>query len=134
METTKKPWTPGRIRSFIVSVLRAGTRRWPAKYECLNDAKTEKKVNINSGRLAQHYLCALCEAEFTSKDIEVDHITPIIDPEIGFVSWDSFIKNLFCSKEHLQALCKECHTVKTKKERSKGRKHDKIFNTSRLSD
>ena len=47
-------WTEARYRSFITSTLRAGSRKWPPKYETLNAAKTEKKTNEKTGRLAQH--------------------------------------------------------------------------------
>ena len=36
MAASKNEWTAGRIKSFITSVLRAGSRRWPPKYETLN--------------------------------------------------------------------------------------------------
>ena len=54
-------WTQGRINAFVMSVLRAGTRRWPPKYETLNAAKTEKKKNPKSGREAQFYRCNMCQ-------------------------------------------------------------------------
>lgn len=52
------------------------------------------------------------------KNAVVDHIHPIIDPEVGFVSWDEFINKLFCEKEDLQVLCHICHTEKTNAERA----------------
>lgn len=110
-------WTVGRFNSFITSTLRAGARRWQPKYETLNAAKTEKKINEKTGRLAQHYRCALCFNEFTAKDMEVDHILPAVDPIVGFTSWDEFINRLFCEQENLQAICKPCHKVKSAKER-----------------
>ena len=110
-------WTDGRKRSFITSTLRAGSRRYPPKYETLNDSKTEKKVNVKTGRIAQHYQCNACKNEFTSKDVEVDHIKPVVDPKKGFVSWDKYIENLFCEKKNLQVLCKTCHTKKSKSEK-----------------
>jgi 5-methylcytosine-specific restriction endonuclease McrA len=113
----KKPWSKARKHSYIVSVLRAGTRRWPEKYETLNEAKTEKKINKKTGRLAQHYACAACNKEFAATGVQVDHIQPVISKE-GFTTWDSFIENLFCSKENLQVLCTTCHDLKTKKETS----------------
>lgn len=118
MPTKKKTteWTPARKKAFIISVLRSGTRRWPPKYETLNDAKTTKKINQKTKRLAQHYRCASCRGEFTATNIEVDHIEPIVDPKIGFVDWNSFIERLYCPASNLQALCKSCHKIKTKKE------------------
>lgn len=116
-------WTEARLRAFIVSTLRAGTRRYPPKYECLHGAKTEKKINEKTGRLAQHYRCASCKQEFTSKDVEVDHIKPVIDPKKGFESWDRYIERLFCDEKNFQTLCKPCHLQKTKKEKEIAKKY-----------
>lgn len=112
-------WTEGRRKGFITSVLRAGARRWPPKFEVLAEAFIGQKVNKKTGRIAKHYRCNICKNEFTSKDIEVDHISPVVDPKIGFQSWDVFIERLFCPKENLQAICKDCHKIKTKTERQK---------------
>jgi len=110
-------WTEGRFNSFITSTLRSGARRWQPKYDTLNASKTEKKINQKTGRLAQHYRCGLCMGEFTQKDMEVDHILPVVDPTKGFVSWDVFIDRLFCEAHNLQAICKPCHLAKTKLEK-----------------
>lgn len=112
-------WTDGRKKAFITSVLRSGSRRWPPKYETLNEAKTEKKVNENTGRLAQHFKCAKCKKDFPQKMVEVDHIKPVVSPAKGFTTWDDFIEALYCDKSNLQLLCKPCHLVKTKKEKKK---------------
>ena len=107
-------WTQGRFNSFVTSTLRAGARRWQPKYDTLNAAKTEKKINEKTGRIAQHYRCAHCLQEFTSKDMEVDHVQPVVNPLTGFESWDVFIDRLFCEQDNLQAICKACHKIKTK--------------------
>jgi len=119
--TKKKEWTPARKHSFIVAVLRSGTRRWPPKYETLNEAKTEKKINIASGRLAQHYLCAGCREDFPAKLVQVDHVQPAVGPS-GFTTWDSFIEGLFCEKDNLQVLCVTCHSLKTQQEKTQRKK------------
>lgn len=118
-----KGWTEGRIRAFITSTLRAGSRRWPPKYTVLNNSKTEKKVNEKTGRIAQHYKCNKCKQEFTSKDVEVDHIKPVIDPKKGFQSWDEYISRLFCEEKNLQVLCKACHKIKSNKEKEVAKKY-----------
>ena len=108
-------WTLGRFNSFVTSILRSGSRRWGPKYETLNEAKTEKKINPKSGRLAQHFICASCSKEFVAKDVQVDHIKPM-----GFdQTWDKFINELYCEKENLQVLCLTCHKAKTKLEKKK---------------
>ena len=112
-------WTDARYHGFITATLRAGSRRWPPKYDCLAAAKTEKKINEKTGRLAQHYRCAACLGEFTSKDVQVDHILPVVDPHVGFVSWDVYIERLFCEQDNLQTLCTSCHKKKTKEEKVK---------------
>ena len=38
MGTTAMSWTQGRINGFITSVLRSGMRRWPPKYQTLQDS------------------------------------------------------------------------------------------------
>jgi 5-methylcytosine-specific restriction endonuclease McrA len=106
-------WTAGRFNSFVTSILRSGSRRWGPKYTTLNEAKTEKRINPKSGRLAQFFRCASCGNEYTAKDIQVDHIVPI-----GYdKSWDEFIHGLFCERDNLQALCVTCHKKKTKEEK-----------------
>ena len=110
-------WTEGRFNSFITSTLRAGARRWQPKYDTLNASKTEKKINRKTGRMAQHFRCQLCGEEFTQKDMEVDHIKPVVDPIKGFQTWDIFIDRLFCEANNLQAICKPCHLLKTNKEK-----------------
>ena len=109
-------WTEGRRNAFIMSTLRSGTRRWPPKWEVLDLAKRDKKINPKTGRLAQFYRCAACDEDFTSTQIEVDHIRPVVDPKVGFISWDEIIKNLFCPAENLQVLCIPCHKKKSKEE------------------
>ena len=116
-------WTEARYRSFVTSTLRAGSRKWPPKYETLNAAKTEKKINKATGRLAQHYLCAMCEQEYTQKNVQVDHIKPVVDPKKGFVSWDTYIDRMFCEGKNLQVLCKICHVEKTKLEKEISKKY-----------
>lgn len=116
-------WTAGRLKGFITSVLRAGARRWPPKFETLSDACIGQKINIKTGRVAKHYSCNICKCEFTSKDIEVDHISPVVDPSTGFIDWNTFIDRLYCSKENLQAICLICHKKKSKDERERARLH-----------
>lgn len=120
-------WTEARFHSFIKSSLRAASRRWPPKYETLNDACVGTKTNVKTGRLAKHYRCAICSGEFPAKEVQVDHKEPIIDPTVGFVDWDLVIDRMFCEKNNLQVLCTDpCHKSKTaaEKAQAKERRND----------
>ncbi|MEG7682958.1 HNH endonuclease signature motif containing protein, partial [Listeria monocytogenes] len=74
------------------------------------------------GRIAQHFECNACHNDFPAKDVQIDHILPVIGRD-GFTTWDSFINSLYCPKENLQVLCTECHSIKTKQE-NKERKNN----------
>ena len=113
-------WTEGRLKAFVTSVLRSGMRRFPNKYKALSSACVGVRLNKSSGRQAKHYKCAKCKKLYTSTNVQVDHIIPVVGPE-GFTTWDAFIARLFCSVENLQVLCKKCHLKKSAQER-KGRK------------
>lgn len=73
------------------------------------------------------YRCAGCKEEVPATIIIdgkrhnnaiVDHRDPIIDPEVGFVSWDETIERMFVEKDKLDLLCYACHTEKTNEERA----------------
>jgi cytochrome c553 len=46
----------------------------------------------------------------------MDHIHPVVDPAVGWVSLDMFADRLLCDESGFQAICLECHDVKTKGE------------------
>lgn len=110
-------WTSGRLRTYITGVLRSGFRKFPAKYETLKEASVGKQINKKTGRVAEHFRCKECNGEFPAKQVNVDHLEPVVCPVEGFINWDVYIKRMFCGKENLQVLCTECHDKKSKKER-----------------
>jgi hypothetical protein len=52
----------------------------------------------------------------------VDHISPVVDPKKGFVSWDVYITRMFCEIDGLQVMCKPCHKIKTAEEKLERKK------------
>lgn len=112
-------WTEARFHSFVKSALRAASRKWPPKYQCLNSALVGTKTNVASGRMAKHFRCAACNEDFPAAKVQVDHVDPIIDPVIGFTTWDDVVQRMFCEKENLQVLCLDCHKKKTAEEKQK---------------
>jgi len=74
--------------------------------------------------MAKHYRCAGCGGEFIGAKMQADHIEPVV-PLTGFTTWDEVIERLFCEKDNFQALCKECHALKTKEERAIAKEYRK---------
>lgn len=110
-------WTKAVMTSFIKNLLRSGTRKWSPNSTVL------KKARVSRG----FYLCSCCgestpvtKVDSVSrkrvKNVVVDHIEPVIPPEVGFTTWDSFIDRLFVEVEKLQVLCLDCHKIKTSEE------------------
>lgn len=111
-------WTEARFTSFIKGNLRRITGKWGPISNALKEARTRRGF----------YTCAACAEEVPAsirndegkriKNAIVDHIEPIIDPAVGWVSWDETINRMFCEAENLQVLCNECHTKKSNEEKA----------------
>ena len=108
-------WTEAKFRSFIKNNLRRASIKWAPIQEVLSEARTKRGF----------YHCDGCNQEVPAsikidgvrhKNIYVDHIEPIVDPAVGFTTWDCVIDRMFCEKDNLQALCKACHDAKTQEE------------------
>lgn len=113
------------LRSFIIGQLRRTFRRYAPYYETLNEAKETYYLPTKKGGKKKRvkFRCSNCKEQFTSKEIIVDHIIPVIDPVTGFPinpdgtdNWNIYLYRLFCPKSNLQVLCKACHNIKCGKE------------------
>jgi len=49
--------------------------------------------------------------------MRLDHIQPVVNPEVGFESWDVFIKRLFVEADGYRSICKACHEKITAEQR-----------------
>ena len=110
-------WTEAKFRSFIKGNLRRICNKWAPIQE------VKKEARVGRGQ----YLCNGCGDVVPNSIIEdgkrvnnifVDHIRPIVDPSIGWTSWDDVIEGMFSEKDNLQLLCKKCHDIKTEEERN----------------
>lgn len=98
----KKKKGPNR-NTFAKGAMRRASLMWPPISECRKRARKER------GK----YECASCKGLFGTKEVQVDHIHPVIDIIKGWEGWDVYIERLFCDVENLACLCKNCHEVKT---------------------
>jgi len=95
-----------KFKYWFIAQLRRVHYKWQPKENAKKLARISRGV----------YQCAVCNGLFGNKEIQVDHINPVVSPTDGFTCWDDYIKRLFVSTGEYAILCKECHSKKTKKE------------------
>lgn len=80
--------------------------------------KESRREYTGKGRQKWEYQCSVCSNWFPQKNIEIDHIV-----ECGSIrKWEDltpFAQRLFCGKEGLRVVCKQCHKEITKNQRFK---------------
>jgi len=101
-----KPKKPQTLKTWLIPRLRRLSYQWPNR----NAAKSLARVERGK------YKCNICQNIFGPKDIFMDHVNPIIPVDIGFTNIGTFVESLFCEIENYQALCENCHSIKTQKE------------------
>lgn len=116
-------WTEARYISFVKSALRKA--QWGVKYECIKRAFVKYGINKTTNRKVKLYRCCHCKNLFMQKEMKADHISPVVDPKIGFVDWNTFINRLFVEIDGFQALCKSCHDKKTNEEKKIAKNRNK---------
>lgn len=115
------------MRAKIVNALRKvwsfhSTARKYIKHEARREVTLFKKDGTVSARIGVRYLCGHCK-EVVDK-IHIDHIEPVGSqppwPPTGDGEWDRYLAGLFCDETNLQALCVNCHKIKTREEHRAG--------------
>jgi len=129
MKKKKRP--PYNANSAIRSALRRTFSRSPIVREVMHKVRRERPWFKSDGSPAAkprvEYLCATCNQWFMGKDIQVDHLDPVVDPLVGFLSWDVFVSRLFCDISNLSVICKNDHKFKTNAEKAVAVERRKII-------
>ena len=110
--------------------------KWKPRGEVKNEGRQQfsitkkNKKGITSTRDIWHYTCGVCGPDiwYKDKEVQMDHIIPVVDINVGFTNFDDFIDRLLSPKENWQRLCLIHHEEKSKLEgtfRTKGRKSRK---------
>lgn len=94
---------------WIKNALRRASYKFPSRNTC--------KINARVAR--NQYRCNLCQGLFSNREVQLDHVEPVISVETGWVSWDEYIARLFPDIDGWQLLCVECHQAKSIEENSK---------------
>jgi len=106
-------WTESEFNSRIQNWLRR-FRGWKPPSAVKELAK--RKSQSDNKRLKFEYQCNHCKEWHPESNINLDHVSPCIDPLTSFVDFNTYIKRLFVERDGYQVLCKECHNIKSKAE------------------
>lgn len=113
-------WTEARFHSFIKGALRNTSRKWQPISDALKAARTGRGEYLCNG-CKETVPATTLEGRKRVKNVHVDHIEPVIDPDKGFESWDNVIERLFVEREGLQVLCSACHKIKCDEEKAQAK-------------
>jgi len=90
--------------------------RWKPRHDAIKRAFVRNGPNPKTGRPCKLHKCECCGELFAQGDLRADHRQPVVDPNVGFVSWDVFIDRMFCEADGYDAICETCHAKKTAQE------------------
>lgn len=110
-------WTEAQFRSFVKGNLRRVCSKWAPIQEVKKEARVARGQYLCNGCKEVVGNSRVNEAGKRVNNIHVDHIKPVVDPEVGFTTWDDVIEGMFSEKDNLQLLCGKCHDEKTAEER-----------------
>lgn len=110
-------WTEAKFTNFVKNQLRSATRKWAPIQNC------KKHARVGYGE----YQCSECkqvvpptvydpEKGKRVTNVFVDHIVPVIDPAVGWTTWDDVVDRMYCDSSNLQLLCGACHKIKSQEE------------------
>ena len=120
--------TESAFFGFIRSGLRQKSTRWKPSRDCMTTASrpiTKEDQKKRGIKYRSEYQCAHCEEWFRPPQvikgkkkthIAADHIVPVGSLKT-FDDLAGFAERLFVEEEGFQALCTECHAVKTKEDK-----------------
>lgn len=97
-------------RSPVVIEMMRENRRKSPRY---NKDGSRHKID------ATEHLCNVChewKRSVKNSKVVIDHIKPVVDPEVGFVDMNTYFKRLWCDRNGLQKICGDCHREKTNAE------------------
>lgn len=110
--------TEAGFKQWIIEALRKKSGYWKPAQACKKAARLpDKMVNPATGKLCFASKCAACGKACLEKEVQIDHIEPVVDPHEGFVGWDKYIERMYPEVDGFQALCPDCHKEKTDRER-----------------
>lgn len=105
-------FTESEFWQFIRASLRNRTRFWAPKLEALKQAR--RPSQSSNKRLKWEFHCYKCSGWFPQTQVEVHHLEPAGKLRSGEDLKD-FVEKLFCEKDKLAVICKNCHKLEHSK-------------------
>lgn len=97
---------------WIRQVLRKASIYWKPISQVRKEAQVAYKGP--NKRRKYSYVCSSCNKEYPSTEINVHHVIECGSLK-SFDDLPGFVERLFCEKEFLSVLCKNCHDKKHEK-------------------
>jgi 5-methylcytosine-specific restriction endonuclease McrA len=95
-----------KLKNYVIHILRRASLRWKPRNAAF------KAARVGYGE----YVCSNCGQIKRRKEVQLDHVIPVIDPKEGYKNLDTYAERLLVPQEGWAVLCIECHDVKTKQE------------------
>lgn len=119
----KKP-DNNKERNLLKGSLRRLFSRSDIRRSVIDDSRITGYHNLDRPRVTKWSYCSDCNKNVPTYLMECDHIEPIIKigEALENLSWDTVIERIWCAKDNLRAVCKDCHKIKSKKENAERRR------------
>ena len=103
-------------KAFAIQALRRASIKWYPRNIAKKLARVENPtftLEKENDRCRIGYRCNDCQGIYRNNNINLDHIVPVVSPDVGFETFDKYIERLYTGVDGWQVLCKECHKIKT---------------------
>lgn len=106
-------------KNWIIHQLRRLSLKWPLRIKAVNRTKKTYFIKSSKGTDVKRvsFTCETCgKTDLKSSEKQLDHKIPVIDPQVGFVDYNTFIERLFCDEDNFKTICLLCHQKKSSTE------------------
>jgi len=118
-------------KNWIVQRLRQLSLKWPPRNNVKKNNRREyyktKKDGTQYDKPNFEYQCNICKEWFPDSKVQLDHISPVVDPENATLYTEEefigkFAISLLCYEDNYQIAWINCHELKTRLENEKRKK------------